>query len=87
MVIAICAVDQVTHNDELELLIHPEGIVPVLTFLRDHQNCQFRQLQDVTAVDVPKRIFRFEVNHTYHVNALLLSRKSSPLIIKVFFTC
>ena len=64
MVIDISVTDQVTYNDELELLIHPEGIVPVLTFLRDHQNCQFRQLQDITAVDVPKRICRFEVNHT-----------------------
>ena len=71
MVIGICAIDQVTHNNELELLIHPEGIVPVLTFLRDHQNCQFRQLQDVTAVDVPKKICRFEVNHAYHFSALL----------------
>ena len=60
----ISTTEQVTHNDELELLIHPEGIVPVLTFLRDHQNCQFRQLQDITAVDVPKRICRFEVNCT-----------------------
>ncbi len=49
------------HSNEVELLIHPEGVVPVLTFLRDHQNAQFRQLVDVTALDVPKRLYRFEV--------------------------
>ena len=48
-------------SNELEVLIHPEGVVPVLTFLRDHQNAQFRQLVDVTAVDIPKRVYRFEV--------------------------
>eukprot|EP00731_Ephydatia_muelleri_P026084 Em0018g184a len=52
---------QVTHINELELLIHPEGVTPVLTFLRDHHNAQFRQLADLTALDVPKRVFRFEV--------------------------
>lgn len=53
---------QVTHGNELELLIHPDGITPVLTFLRDHTNGQFRQLQDVTVIDVPRRVFRFEVS-------------------------
>lgn len=52
---------QITHGNELELLIHPEGVIPVLTFLRDHQNAQFRQLIDLTAVDIPKRVYRFEV--------------------------
>lgn len=50
-----------TSTEELELLIHPEGILPVLTFLRDHTNAQFRQLMDITAIDVPKRHYRFEV--------------------------
>jgi hypothetical protein len=48
-------------RNELEVLIHPEGVTPVLTFLRDHQNAQFRQLVDIAAVDVPKRVYRFEV--------------------------
>ena len=49
------------HSNELELLICPEGITPVLTFLRDHQNAQFRSLMELTAIDVPKRVYRFEV--------------------------
>ena len=51
----------VLHRNELELMICPEGIIPVLTFLRDHQNAQFRSLMELTAVDVPKRVYRFEV--------------------------
>ena len=53
---------QVNHNNELEILIAPEGILPVLTFLRDHTNAQFKSLADITAVDVPSRENRFEVN-------------------------
>uniref|UniRef100_A0A8C3LBE1 NADH dehydrogenase [ubiquinone] iron-sulfur protein 3, mitochondrial n=1 Tax=Chrysolophus pictus TaxID=9089 RepID=A0A8C3LBE1_CHRPC len=52
---------QVTCFNELELLIHPDGIIPVLTFLRDHTNAQFKSLADLTAVDVPSRQYRFEV--------------------------
>lgn len=50
-------------SNELELLIHPDGIIPVLTFLRDHQNAQYRQLVDLTAIDIPKKVYRFEVSH------------------------
>lgn len=52
---------QVTEGDELEILISPEGIVPTLTFLRDHTNAQFKQLMDLTAVDWPSKPYRFEI--------------------------
>ncbi|XP_019406843.1 PREDICTED: NADH dehydrogenase [ubiquinone] iron-sulfur protein 3, mitochondrial [Crocodylus porosus] len=52
---------QVTCFNELEILIHPDGIIPVLTFLRDHTNAQFKSLADLTAVDVPTRQNRFEI--------------------------
>ncbi|XP_006113478.1 NADH dehydrogenase [ubiquinone] iron-sulfur protein 3, mitochondrial [Pelodiscus sinensis] len=52
---------QVTCFNELEILIHPDGIVPVLTFLHDHTNAQFKSLADLTAVDVPTRQYRFEI--------------------------
>ncbi|KAH0620731.1 hypothetical protein JD844_021445 [Phrynosoma platyrhinos] len=51
---------QVTCFNELEILIHPDGIIPVLTFLKDHTNAQFKSLTDLTAVDVPSRQNRFE---------------------------
>ncbi|KAM9148336.1 NADH dehydrogenase [ubiquinone] iron-sulfur protein 3, mitochondrial [Pangshura tecta] len=52
---------QMTSLNELEIFIHPDGIVPVLTFLRDHTNAQFKSLADLTAVDVPTRQYRFEI--------------------------
>lgn len=52
---------QVSHINELEVLIHPGGIIPVMTFLKDHHNAQFKSLVDVTAVDVPTRTHRFEL--------------------------
>ena len=56
---------QITNTEELELLIHPDGVIPVLTLLRDHHNAQFRQLMDITAIDVPTRPYRFEVSIFY----------------------
>eukprot|EP00042_Codosiga_hollandica_P029007 m.157094 g.157094 ORF g.157094 m.157094 type:complete len:232 (+) comp52940_c0_seq1:58-753(+) len=52
---------QVSGNNELEILIAPSGVVPVLTFLRDHTTAQFQNLTDLCGVDYPKRANRFEV--------------------------
>ncbi len=46
---------------ELALLSAPAGVVPVMTFLRDHTAAQFKLLMDVAGVDVPSRKNRFEV--------------------------
>ena len=48
-------------NDELAVWTGPQSIIKLLTFLNDDQNCQFKQLMDVTAVDFPERDPRFEV--------------------------
>ena len=56
---------QLTAGDELELLIAPDGIIPTFTFLKDHHNTQFVNLSDITALDVPSRQYRFEVNLLY----------------------
>lgn len=58
---------QVTDGNELELLITPEGVFPILSFLRDHTNAQFKQLVDMTAVDWPSKPYRFEVSFLYYV--------------------
>ncbi|XP_031848308.1 NADH:ubiquinone oxidoreductase core subunit S3 [Nomia melanderi] len=52
---------QIVTGDELEVLIAPEGVVPVITFLKDNQNALFTNLSDITAVDVPSRTYRFEI--------------------------
>ncbi|KAF1740537.1 hypothetical protein MXB_3873, partial [Myxobolus squamalis] len=68
--IQIAQVNPNTH--ELELLISPTAVIPVIGFLRDHINAQFISLMDVTAIDVPKRLFRFEIIYhllSYHYNS------------------
>ncbi|KDN36419.1 putative NADH-ubiquinone oxidoreductase 30.4 kDa subunit mitochondrial precursor [Tilletiaria anomala UBC 951] len=52
-------------KDELTLYVAPSSVVPTLTFLRDHTQCQFRSLVDVSGVDFPTRSQRFEI--VYHL--------------------
>ncbi|KIL71023.1 hypothetical protein M378DRAFT_95934 [Amanita muscaria Koide BX008] len=52
-------------KDELTLYIAPSAVVPVLTFLRDHSQCQFKSLMDISGADYPEREKRFEV--VYHL--------------------
>ncbi len=46
---------------ELVVSARADSSVKLLVFLRDDQNCQFKQLMDVTAVDYPDREARFDV--------------------------
>ncbi len=55
-------------NDELTLWVERAEIVKVLSHLKTDQNCQFKVLLDVTAVDYPEREARFEV--VYHLLSL-----------------
>ena len=52
-------------NDELTLYICPSGVVPVLTFLRDHSQCKYKTAVDISGADYPERDKRFEV--VYHL--------------------
>lgn len=70
---------QVTCGDELEVLIAPEGIVPIMTFLKDHHNAQFLNLVDIAGVDVPARQYRFEI-----VYNLLSLRYNSRIRVKTY---
>jgi len=56
----------------------PEHLVPLMYFLRDHVNTQFKCLLDVTAVDFPERTARFEV--VYH---LLSPKWNNRIRVKV----
>ena len=67
-----------TQTKELELLIAPEGIIPVLTFLKDHTNAQYKSLADLTAVDKLGKPFRFEV---HYVVGLILDCSQSPIFL------
>lgn len=63
---------QLTSGDELEVLICPQGVVPVLQFLKDHHNAQFANLTDIAGMDVPSRKYRFEVSQMSFLFFILL---------------
>ncbi|RUS72735.1 hypothetical protein EGW08_019502 [Elysia chlorotica] len=74
-------VQQVTvpYHDELEVCIHPDGIIPVLSFLKDHTNAQFMSLTDIAGVDKPTLENRFEI-----VYMLLSLRFNSRIVVKTY---
>ncbi len=59
--------------DQLNLHIRRDAVSKVLTLLRDDQNCQFKQLVDVTAVDHPDQAERFVV--VYNLLSLKLNQR------------
>ncbi|MEM7223997.1 MAG: NADH-quinone oxidoreductase subunit C [Pseudomonadota bacterium] len=80
-------------HDELMLTATPEGLLKALTLLRDDQNCQFKLLMDVTAVDHPDREYRFEViynllslkqNQRIRVKLPLKEGEVAPSAVEVF---
>ncbi|KII70285.1 NADH dehydrogenase [ubiquinone] iron-sulfur protein 3, mitochondrial [Thelohanellus kitauei] len=78
------------NTHELELMITPAGVLPVMCFLRDHINAQFLSLMDVTAVDVPKRQYRFEVIYnllSYHYNSRIRVKTYTDEITPIDSCC
>ncbi|XP_052230191.1 NADH dehydrogenase [ubiquinone] iron-sulfur protein 3, mitochondrial-like isoform X2 [Dreissena polymorpha] len=70
---------EVCHGDELEIFIHPDGIIPVILFLRDHHHAQFLNITDITAIDVPTRPYRFEL-----IYMLLSVRYNARIKVKTY---
>jgi len=70
---------QLTAGDELEVLIAPEGVLPVLQFLKDHHQAQFENLVDIAGMDVPSRPHRFEIIYN-----LLSLRYNSRIRVKTY---
>lgn len=70
---------QIQSHNELELLIHPEGVLPVISFLKEHTNGQFTSIADICGVDVPSRPYRFEV-----VYNLLSVRYNQRIRVKTY---
>ena len=60
-------------HGQLNLLIRRGSVLKVLTSLRDDQNCQFKQLVDVTAVDRPEQPERLEL--VYNLLSLKLNQR------------
>ena len=66
-------------QDELTLYVAPSAVIPVLTFLRDHSQCQFKSVMDISGVDFPERDKRFEV--VYH---LLSTKHTGRIRVKTY---
>jgi len=73
----------VTQFGELELLIHPSGVIPVATFLKDHHNGQFLNLSDIAGIDIPAKTNRFEVKLFYKIQKLFYN--CLEIILKLFY--
>jgi NADH-quinone oxidoreductase subunit C len=73
-------------HDELMVRVRREEIVNLLTFLQRDQNCQFKQLTDLTAVDRPDREERFELvynllsfKHNQRIRIKLTTDEATPV--------
>lgn len=63
---------------ELTVSVSKASLISVLTFLRDDVQCQFVNLTDISGVDYPERVERFDV-----VYQLLSPRQNLRIRIKV----
>lgn len=70
---------QFAAGNELELLIHPSGVIPVMHFLKGHHAAQFTNFVFACGVDVPTRKNRFEV-----VYALLSTRFNARCRVRTY---
>ena len=65
--------DVAVQGGELIVQSAREGLLALLTFLRDDSACQYRQLMDVCGVDYPERPDRFDV--VYHLLSPRFNRR------------
>ena len=54
------------NKNEMIFYVFPEYIVPFLFYLKNHVNTQFKMLIDITAVDYPSRVSRFQVVYNFN---------------------
>ncbi len=82
-------------SEELVVTVKPASIARVLLFLRDDEQCLFKQLMDICGVDYPEREQRFEVvynllslKHNQRVRVKLNTDEDTPVptVIGVFST-
>lgn len=70
---------QLTSGRELEVLVPAAGVLPVLSFLKEHHGAQFASLVDIAAMDVPSRPQRFELIYN-----LLSLRYNARIRVKTY---
>jgi len=67
------AVESAVARGELTLTVSRAALLPLLKFLRDDTECQFKCLIDISGVDYPERPERFEV--VYHLLSVSLNQR------------
>ncbi|KAJ5226136.1 hypothetical protein N7468_007361 [Penicillium chermesinum] len=65
-------------KDELSVYTSPSGVIPLMSFLKNHTSAEYTQISDITAVDFPTRDQRFEVVYN------LLSATPVPSVTGLF---
>lgn len=66
-------------KNEIILVVEAKKIKPILLFLRDSINCQYKILSGISGVDYPERSKRFEV-----IYEILSIRYNSRIRIKIY---
>ena len=69
----------VQFRDEIIVEVHVSDLKNTILFLKDHENCLFKVLIDIFAVDYPNREDRFEL-----VYCLLSTKYNSSIKVKTF---
>lgn len=79
-------IGRITHTNEVELLISPKGVLPILSFLKNHHQCLFTNIIDIAGVDVPTRQNRFEIvyhllsiKHNHRIRVKTYTDESTPV--------
>jgi len=79
--------------NNLSIDVESEDIFKSILFLKTNENCQFRQLIDITAVDFPERDYRFrlvyfllshENNKRISVNVNIKENEKAQSITKIY---
>lgn len=63
----------------VKIFVSPKNIKFVSSFLKNHTNLQFKQLMDITAVDYPNKVNRFELMYNF-----LSMSKNDRVILKSY---
>jgi len=79
--------------EQLYINIDIQDIVSTILFLKTNNNCRFKQLIDITAVDYPQKEKRFSIvylllshenNLRIVINSSINEKESAPTITKIF---
>ena len=66
------------HNGEVVALAGRDSVFPLMTALRDRDDCAFEQIMDICGVDWPQRVERFDV--VYNLLSVSLNQRLRVIV-------